>query len=90
MRSEDPQAAIARLAERVGAEKGGLDQEDRDSAARRIRERADRLYERPHFSSGIDHFIASVDMTEMEAALLEIANVLSPETATEPVRTRFF
>jgi hypothetical protein len=66
------------------------DQEQRDRAARGIREKAMALRTRAYARSSLESAINQVDPKQMRSLLQEIANLLSPHTAEEPVRRPFF
>lgn len=66
------------------------DQEMKDSAAREIRHTAESLYRDGHWSSRIDYQMRQVDNATMQALLKELADLISPNTADEPVSTRVF
>jgi hypothetical protein len=65
------------------------DQELRDHAAREIRCRAHTLYRHGHFGSHIDNAMAQVNEDSLRALLIEVADLLSPATANEPVRVDY-
>ncbi len=60
-------------------------QEIRDDTASEIRRKAATLYREGHWSSRIEHAMGKVDRNKMKSALEELANILSPDTADEPV-----
>lgn len=60
-------------------------QEIRDRAARELRERAATLYRQEHSSSHIDIAIEEANHTILQPLLEDIANLLSPGTANEPI-----
>jgi hypothetical protein len=66
------------------------DHELLDRAAREIRGRAHTLYRRGHFASHIDNAMAQVNEDSLRALLIEVADLLSPATANEPVRVDYF
>jgi hypothetical protein len=66
---------------------GAASQDVRDDTARAIRENVAARTERPLALSRIDHAMTNVDREALETLLVEIANVLSPATAEEPVDT---
>ena len=66
------------------------DQEIRDRTAREIRSRAATLYREGRWSSRIEHEMSRVDSDKLRPLLEEFANILSPETKGEAVRTDFY
>ncbi len=60
-------------------------QEIRDRAARDIREKAETLYRRGHWSSSIEHEMSRVDRDKLKVLLHEIANILSPDTTSNHI-----
>lgn len=67
------------------AKDGAPTQEIRDRAARGLREQAATLYRQGHMISRIQMAIEQADRAKLKALLEEIANLLSPGTAHEPV-----
>jgi hypothetical protein len=65
------------------------DQEIRVRTARDIRRRAATLYREGNLSSRIEYAMSQVDRNKMKSALEELANILSPDTADEPVNICF-
>jgi len=63
------------------------DQELRDRAARDIRRRANTLYRQGHWSSRIENAMSQIDPDKLGPLLIELADLLSPETAGEVVET---
>jgi hypothetical protein len=72
------------------AKKDSPDQELRDRAAREIRHRAKTLYRPEHWSSRIDNAMTHINPEKLGPLLIEIANLLSPATANEPIRSDYF
>lgn len=72
------------------AEEKTPDQKIRDRAAREIRQRAATLYRQGHGYSHIENAMSRVDHEKLSPLLEGIANLLSPETANEPVNVRIF
>jgi len=66
------------------------DQELRDRAAREIRRRAITLYRPGHWSSRIENAMSQINPDKVGPLLIEIANLLSPATAEEPVHDDFY
>jgi hypothetical protein len=66
------------------------DQELRDRAARGLREKAETLYRRELELSRINHAMGQIDPAKLRPLLHEIANLLSPGTAGEPVDLGFY
>jgi hypothetical protein len=66
------------------------DGEIRDHAAREMRRTAATLYRQAHGFSRIEHAMAQIDHAKVRPLLEEIANLLSPETANEPVDVSYF
>lgn len=62
--------------------------EERTRLARKIRGTAATLYERQHWSSRIEETMRDQDHDQVKALLDDIANILSPGTASEPVEAR--
>lgn len=76
--------AIAKLKVDIGKRlaAGGLpDQKVRDSAAFKIRGRAATLYRGGHWSSSIESGVAQADHVKLKPLLIELADLISPETA---------
>jgi hypothetical protein len=65
------------------------DQEIRDDTAREIRRKAATLYREGHWFSRIEYEMSQLDRDKVKSALEEIANILSPDTADEPVHILF-
>jgi hypothetical protein len=65
------------------------DREICDRTARDIRRRAATLYREGHWSSQIEHAMSQVEDNKMKLALEEFANILSPDTADEPINIFF-
>jgi hypothetical protein len=61
------------------------EQELRDNAARELRERAATLYSPGFELSQIHHAMRQIDQAKMQSLLQEIADLLSPGTAGEPL-----
>jgi hypothetical protein len=61
------------------------EQEIRDNAARKLRERSESLYNLGFELSRIHHAMYQIDHEKMRPLLQEIANLLSPGTAGEPI-----
>jgi hypothetical protein len=61
------------------------DQKTKDSAAREVRSTAATLYRNGHFNSQIEYQMRKVDMEKMQLLLNELADLISPNTADEPV-----
>jgi hypothetical protein len=72
------------------AEPGAPDKEIRDRAARNIRRRAATLSREEHGYSRIDTEMNGIDHQKLRPLLENLANILSPETAGEPVHIDFF
>ena len=72
------------------AEENAPNQEIRDRAAREIRRRAATLYREGHWSSRIENAMRQADHEELRSLLEDIANLLSPDTANEPVDLQIF
>lgn len=66
------------------------DQEMKDRAAREVRRTAANLYRDGHSYSQIEIQMHEVDSAKMQALLKELADLISPNTADEPVETRIF
>jgi len=66
------------------------DREQRDSAAREMRSQAATLNRRTFGLSRIEHVIDSTDHELLAPLVNEIADILSPETADEPVELGIF
>jgi hypothetical protein len=66
------------------------DQELRDRAAREIRRRAKTLYRQGHWSSRIENAMSQIDTAKIGPLLIEIADLLSPTTAGDIIRTDYF
>jgi len=79
---------MAAISKRLAEEKAP-DQETRYRTAREIRQRAATLY-RQGGSSRIENAMSQVDHEKLSPLLEGIANLLSPETANEPVNLRIF
>jgi hypothetical protein len=67
------------------AERSTPDEALRARSAHGIRERAATLYRNRHSLSRIDYAMSQVDHDKLRPLLEKIANVLSPETANDPV-----
>ena len=79
----------ADLTKRLG-QPGAPDQELRDRAARELRDHAANQ-RRPEFEiRRIEHAMGEIEPGKLRPLLLEIANLLSPETANDPVRRHRF
>ena len=74
----------AELAKRLNTE-NAPEQEMRDDAARELRERAATLYKSGFRLSRIHSAMAEIDQEKMQALLQDIADLLSPGTAGEPL-----
>lgn len=73
------------ISERL-AKEDAPDREIRDRAARSIRERAATLYRQDRWTLlGIEHAMGQANDEKLRPLLEEIANLLSPDTADEPV-----
>jgi len=72
------------LAKRLNTE-NAPEQEMRDDAARELRERAATLYKSGFRLSRIHSAMAEIDQEKMQALLQDIADLLSPGTAGEPL-----
>jgi hypothetical protein len=55
-----------------------------------MRRTAATLYRQAHGFSRIEHAMAQIDHAKVRPLLEEIANLLSPETANEPVDVSYF
>lgn len=66
------------------------DQELRDRAAREIRRRSEMLYKQEHWASRIEHAMSQLDQNRLRPLMREIADLLSPETANEPVHVGIY
>lgn len=66
-----------------------LEQDERDRTARDIRERAATLYQEGHGVSRIDYLMSQLDHNTLRLLLEDLANLLSPGTASEPVNISF-
>jgi hypothetical protein len=66
------------------------DQELCDRAARELRRKAATLDWQEYRHSGIEHVMHSTDHEQLAPLLNEIANILSPDTADEPIEFRHF
>ncbi len=60
--------------------------EIRDAAARDLRENAETVHTRDYAASELEAAIGAVDRKLLRALLHEVANILSPDTAGEPIR----
>ncbi|MDR4506068.1 MAG: hypothetical protein MRK01_14940 [Candidatus Scalindua sp.] len=69
-------------------EETGLNQEERDRTARNIRRRAANLYREGHWASKIEMAMSQQNQNKLKPLLEDIANILSPDTAAEPVNVR--
>jgi hypothetical protein len=67
--------------------KNAPDQEALDHAAREIRRCARTLYRQDHAASRIEYAMRRTDHEKLQPLLEEMANLLSPATANEPVDT---
>lgn len=76
------------LAKRLNGE-NAPDQEIRDGAARELRRKAETLYRREFELSRINHAMGQIDPAKLQPLLHEIADLLSPGTAGEPVDLGF-
>ena len=89
---ENEPASPARLKQVISKALAGEDtpdQEQRDRAARGIREKAAALRVREYALSRLEHTMNQIDPERMRPVLVEIANLLSPDTADEPVHIHF-
>ena len=68
---------------------GAPDKEIRDRAARNIRSRAATLYPEEPRHSRIDTAMSSANHQRLRPLLGDLANIISPETAGEPVQPEF-
>jgi hypothetical protein len=66
------------------------DQEMKDRSARKVRRTAATLYRDGHSHSRIECQMRRVETATMQALLNELADLISPNTADEPVDTGFF
>lgn len=66
------------------------DRSIRDCVARNIRRRAAALYHDDFIVSGIEYAMTQADRTTLQPLLERIANLLSPDTAAEPVNPGVF
>ncbi len=89
MRGLDRSVLLRVIAERL-AKEGAPNQAIRDRTAREIRERAATLYRNRHTYSRIEYVMGKSDESTMRPFLEEIANLLSPGTANDPVRPDVF
>jgi hypothetical protein len=71
-------------------EEDGPDQELRDHAAREIRRRATALHRPGRRTSRIENAMSQLDPEKVGPLLIEIADLLSPTTAGEPIRSDYF
>ncbi len=65
-----------------------FDEEQRNKIARKIRVTAATLYREEHWSSGIEGAMRAQDHDKVKSLLEDIANIVSPGTASEPVSVR--
>jgi hypothetical protein len=72
------------------AKENAPEQESRDRAAREIRRTAATLRRRDFAIRRIEHAMNQIDPAKLRPLLQDIANLLSPNTADEPVRREFF
>ena len=79
----------AELSIRLG-QPGAPDQELRDRAARELRELAATQRRREFEFRRMEHAMGEIEPGKLRPLLSEIANLLSPGTANEPVRRRRF
>lgn len=89
MRESDGTEVLADISAQLTKE-NALDQSIRDRTAREIRARSASHYQRPYPLSRIEYEMGQVDEGKLRPLLVEIANLLSPGTANEPVRRRAF
>jgi len=69
---------------------GAPSQELRDTAARDLREKAEDIREREFELDLVERILAANDRQQTQTLLREIADILSPGTAGERVRPRWF
>lgn len=89
----EPEAEAVQLKEKIAAfleAEKAPEQNLRDRTARDLRERAATLYRAGHWSSVIENVMAQCDQGALEALLVDVANILSPGTADEPVCPHLF
>lgn len=67
-----------------------ISQEIRDRSARDIRRKATSLYRRGFETRSVEYYMNRLDQNTLRNSLVEIANILSPETADEPVSSGYF
>lgn len=85
VRGLDRSVLLRVIAERL-AKEGAPNQAIRDRTAREIRGRAATLHRNRHTYSRIEYAMGKSDESTMRPFLEEIANLLSPGTANDPVR----
>jgi len=66
------------------------DQELRDRAAREIRRRAETLCRPGHWASRIENAMSQINPDKLGPLLIGVADLLSPATAAEPIRSDYF
>ncbi|MFC1551201.1 hypothetical protein ACFL6P_01425 [Candidatus Latescibacterota bacterium] len=66
------------------------DQDIKDKAARNIRRKANNLHRDRYTSRKIEYNMTKTDTQEMKELLIDIADIISPNTASEPIPTRPF
>lgn len=89
VRGLDRSVLLRVIAERL-AKEGAPNQAIRDRTAREIRGRAATLHRNRHTYSRIEYAMGKSDESTMRPFLEEIANLLSPGTANDPVRPDVF
>jgi hypothetical protein len=62
----------------------------RNHVARELRTKAENLHERQYEINAIERALTSVDREPIKALLRNAANILSPDTRDEPVRSPIF
>ena len=90
---QDEGAQISQLTQEISKRLVGEnspDQEHRDWSARELRRTAATLDQQSHIPSRIEHVMQGADHERLIPLLNEIADILSPDTASEPVDTSYF
>ncbi|MDD2272217.1 MAG: hypothetical protein PHP95_15760 [Desulfuromonadaceae bacterium] len=72
------------------SEEKGLDKEILDGAARKIREKAETFYPSEFELGAIDRQLGEVDQKKLKQLLVELANILSPDTKDVKLKRSFF
>lgn len=83
----------ARLKEEIAehlTQENAPNQSIRDRSARDIRSQAVPRYRNPYPLSSIEYAMGQADQGKLRPLLIEIANILSPDTAMEPARPQAF